>query len=463
MTIFIAPNMEQIIQSLRSIPADRISFEEMGRVLYQTDPASYPYAEHLPEKVTTGYSRKIVTLDPIECLVLYWSPGAASAVHFHEGFWGYVAVVRGICQNVEYAMKDGILRETSITTVHAGGIVPEQDNIIHTIRNGSETQPLITVHFYHPALVNLDGLQIYDLANGRIGILNDQAASASWDEPVSSFSRITDHAFSYDTSGDDEPASHIIRPLIPKPDATTISNMLEAYYDDQATMYDYLDQAYASRKLYIEGINSRIAGHLQQAGNVDRLLAMACGTGRRATEIRTLSGQDYQIIGVDLSKEMVEQAKDRDLEIMHASWNDFELHLSGKFDILTTLYAFGHLSCHEVRVDYLRRLLRLAKQGALLFVDVFNLDDQTEWGPLIREMHRKLHLKHFNYESGDVFYSRNRHDHLAYLHYFTETEIRKLVAESGWKIRSLEYVGYSNHPGETSSSDSGNIFLVLEA
>ena len=78
-------------------------------------------------------------------------------------------------------------------------------------------------------------------------------------------------------------------------------------------------------------------------------------------------------------------------------------------------------------------------------------------GP-IREMHRKLLSKHFNYESGDVFYSRNRHDHLAYLHYFTETEIRKLVAESGWKIRSLEYVGYSNHPGETSSSDSGNIF-----
>ena len=69
------------------------------------------------------------------------------------------------------------------------------------------------MHFYHPALVNLDGLQIYDLANGRIGILNDQAASASWDEPVSSFSRITDHAFSYDTSGDDEPTSHIICPL----------------------------------------------------------------------------------------------------------------------------------------------------------------------------------------------------------------------------------------------------------
>ena len=70
LTIFIAPNMEQIIQSLRSILADRISFEEVGRVLPDRS-CFLSYAEHLPEKVTTGYSRKIVTLDPIECLVLY--------------------------------------------------------------------------------------------------------------------------------------------------------------------------------------------------------------------------------------------------------------------------------------------------------------------------------------------------------------------------------------------------------
>ena len=83
-------------------------------------------------------------------------------------------------------------------------------------------------------------------------------------------------------------------------------------------MYDYLDQAYASRKLYIKGINRRIAGRgLQQAGNVDRLLAMACGTGRRATRSELCRAKIIRLSGSISVKEMVEQTKTGP-EIMHA-------------------------------------------------------------------------------------------------------------------------------------------------
>ena len=49
-----------------------------------------------------NYARNILLMDPFEVVVLHWPPGVESAIHHHEGFWGYVLCVEGEVENVEY-------------------------------------------------------------------------------------------------------------------------------------------------------------------------------------------------------------------------------------------------------------------------------------------------------------------------------------------------------------------------
>jgi hypothetical protein len=61
-----------------------------------------------------------------------------------------------------------------------------------------------------------------------------------------------------------------------------------------------------------------------------------------------------------------------------------------------------------------------------------------------------------------VFYSRNRNNKLAFLHYFKEEEVRELLNDAGYEVILLQYVGYALSPGETIRRDSGNLFVVAK-
>jgi hypothetical protein len=343
--------MQKVLERLKAIPTHHFNFNSVGEVLYATDFAAMDLTGLVPDQVEAGYSRKIIDLEPLECLVLHWAPGSESAIHFHEGFWGFVAVASGTCCNVEYVLEGETMKESLITTVHTGGIVPEPDRIIHKIMNGSPIEPLITIHFYYPALTDLDGLKIYDIESGSIGTLNSRASSASWAEPTDHFKAIEKNAFRFIDDPDDDSPSHIIRPLIPKPDPGEITSMLSAYYDDQAKTYDYMDRAYESRNKYVNGINNRIADFLKKhQPEMESMLALACGTGRRAIEIRELSGMDYAITGLDVSSEMCEMAAARKIDIVHADWSQFNKSLNDRFDAATILYAFGHVASRAIRL-----------------------------------------------------------------------------------------------------------------
>lgn len=456
--------MHDVLEKLKDIPHASFSYATVGDVLYAATWKKEDWQDWLPGFPDIGYSRNIISLDPLECIMLQWAPGAESAVHYHKGFWGYVVVLEGTCANVAYDLNNQVMSQEFTTIVHEQGILPEPDNIIHKIVNASNTSPLITLHFYAPALTDLNGLRIYDLQEGRIGILNSRAKSASWQEPVEHFQKIDANAFRFQKPDEDNAPSHIVRPLIPKPERNEIAAMLAGYYDDQAMIYDYMDQAYESRKQYINGINNRIAHFLLNAGTrPEQMLALACGTGRRAMEIRDKTGLSYHLTGLDISKNMCEVAEDRDMDIVHADWSDFENVLKGTYDAATFLNAFGHISNSQERLSILRRIREMMAPDAPLFLDVFHLNDATEWGPIIVNLHESLRLHQFGYEEGDVFYSRNRHNKLAFLHYFKPDEISNLLRQAGFSIINMEYVGYADNPGETVRNGNGNIFITAVA
>ena len=63
--------------------------------------------------------------------------------------------------------------------------------------NSSATEPLVTLHFYYPALDTLDGLMLYDLETGTVGELNAEAQTASFAEPDAHFRRLDKGAFTF--------------------------------------------------------------------------------------------------------------------------------------------------------------------------------------------------------------------------------------------------------------------------
>ena len=68
------------------------SMEELGRWVFEQDWSELNWNGALPRwEEGEAYSRNILALEPFEVALLRWKPGAESAVHLHEGFWGFVA------------------------------------------------------------------------------------------------------------------------------------------------------------------------------------------------------------------------------------------------------------------------------------------------------------------------------------------------------------------------------------
>jgi len=190
--------MEKIVNELNGFTPETLTYEGLGKYVKQLKVEDFDYQPHIPPIDQSGsYSRNILCLEPLECVLLHWPPNVESAIHYHKGFWGYVMVLEGACDNVVYKMEDNKLIECQTVRAFPGGVLDEPDGTIHKIANPSSTKTLITAHFYYPALETLDGLKVYDIPTKRIGVLNEKAKSASFKEPESCFHSIEENAFEF--------------------------------------------------------------------------------------------------------------------------------------------------------------------------------------------------------------------------------------------------------------------------
>jgi ubiquinone/menaquinone biosynthesis C-methylase UbiE/predicted metal-dependent enzyme (double-stranded beta helix superfamily) len=453
--------MDNILRGLRQFTPETLTWDTLGEFVKQINPDAVSYHDELPPLLDgEHYTRNILSLEPLECVVLHWPPGAESAIHFHEGFWGFVLVLDGTCDNVEYEHKSGTLRETHLIRAQRGGVLDEPDGTIHKIVNPSSTEHLVTVHFYTPALDTLDGLKLYDTKTGTIAVLNEHAPSASLQLPESCFHSFQPGAFTYlPLAEEDEAHTHRTVPLLPKPAPDEIREMIMGYYQEQALQYDDFDRNHPSRKKYTERINALISEDLRHKPDVNRLLAIACGTGRRALDIRESSGHDYQITCVDLSEEMCCQASERGVDTRVGPWLQVDVPLR-TYDAVTFLYAFGHLPTHEERKLAMDKIAASLKPGGVVYLDVFNLEDENEWGPKAIESFDSMNLSRYGYERGDVFYQKVGGTEIAFLHYFTEDALRSLATQSGLEVAWIKHIGYVHRSGEELTDDTHGSLLL---
>lgn len=100
-----------------------------------------------------------------------------------------------------------------------------------------------------------------------------------------------------------------------------------------------------------------------------RILDVPCGYGRHSA---ALARRGFQVVGVDLSRAMIAEARRRWREVPNLRFilKDMRrLKFDGNFDAVVNMYtSFGYFSPRE-NVAVLRRLTRALRPGGLLLID----------------------------------------------------------------------------------------------
>jgi ubiquinone/menaquinone biosynthesis C-methylase UbiE/predicted metal-dependent enzyme (double-stranded beta helix superfamily) len=447
--------MKSLLESFKKVKPDELTYSALFDRIIPFISKEIDYKAYVPEIIDDQeYARNILLEDPLEVVLIKWPAGVESAIHFHEGFWGYVGVLEGVASNTEYYFDKDVLKQKRAVVIKKGGLIPEPDGVIHKLANHSKTEFLVTLHFYYPPLKDLNGLKLFG-EDGTISVLNEKATSASLNLPSDCYLSFERGQFKFDD--DSHGKTHLITPILPKPDAAEIKKMVSEYYSDQAKHYDTSDVDNELRYKYVQAINLLLIDEFK-INQPERVLALACGTGRRAAKIKDLSNLEYKLFGVDISKEMTELARQKGIEAHCSDWLEIDFP-DNYFDAITMLYSFGHIPESKERLQFVEKVFDKLTHGGAFYVDVFNIDDKYEWGQNALDVFEEYNLDYFGYEKGDVFYRRKFSDKIAFLHYFDAKRSVDLLKSIGFKVEHVDYIGYMNRCGELLDDINGKIFI----
>ena len=445
--------MQALLDKIAAIDAGSLNYDHLLDHILPFVPEEIDYITLLPKSTSeTEYARNILMMDPIEVVLIYWPPGVESAIHLHKGFWGYVGILKGSAINIEYSLKKNKMKELRSVLVHKGGIIPEPESTLHKLGNASKTEAMVSLHFYAPPLDDLGGLLLYD-EEGTIYELDESAESASIDLPKEHYRSIKKDQFKLRSYKNQK--SHRIYPILPKPEPEEIKRMLNDYYSSQASSYDKDEKKY--RRRYVEGVNEILVQDIKRSGPL-RVLDIASGTGTRALNIKKGSEADYELYAVEMNPNMRDQSSVKGIHPLEGDWLDVELE-DDSFDVITWLYAFGHLCNYEERIAALEKIHRKLKTGASFYFDVFNMNDPYEWGANALKVFNEYNMDYFGYERGDVFYKKKGSDEVAFLHYFDEDKLIALLESLNFKVDWVKHVGYMKKSGELLDNNEGCILI----
>ncbi len=456
--------MEELIARIKQY-SQEVTFESLKTFIHQIDINSLDFEELVNIPDTVGdYGRNILSLHPFECVLINWPPGAESAVHYHDGLFGYVWVLEGELDNVSYRTEGDNLVEFAINKYGRNGLIPEPDGVIHKLRNNSVDKRAISLHFYYPAIESFKGMKIYDLQTGAVGALSDDAKTASWSDDDGHFDSVEENAFEFISFEQlNANKSHFICHVIPKPTADRINQMNADYFTEQSAKYDFSDFNQPKRKSYTDAIDHLVAHGIGMQEHIKKHLDIASGTGRRALHIQEVTQKEYELVGVDISEGMCKIAEERGVRTYLQDWANDDSHIGEYFDTITFLYAFGHIATENLRIKTLKKIASYLTQDGVFYVDIFSLKNKNEWGALATKAFEEKDLGRYGYQKGDVFYRKRGFDEIAFLHYFSLEEIDTLLTKCGFKIVDIHYVGYAKNPGEQVSSETeGNIFIAAK-
>ena len=146
-----------------------------------------------------------------------------------------------------------------------------------------------------------------------------------------------------------------------------------AAYGQFATVYDFLTENIDYKKLaeYYDRVN------ISHGGKRGILLDLACGTGSISREMKRLG---YDVIGVDLSVEMLSRAKEQDCEGIEYLCQDMRsLDMYGTIDTtICVLDSINHLESREDILDCFRSVSLFTDPDGLFLFDVNTVKKHRE-------------------------------------------------------------------------------------
>lgn len=192
------------------------------------------------------------------------------------------------------------------------------------------------------------------------------------------------------------------------------------YWNRRSVLYDA-----KIGKIYHEAYQRTIHMSKRYLKNTDYVLDLGCGTGITTVEIAPMVGQ---IRAIDISEAMMNQAREKlaNRNITNVSveqMNIFDTTLAdNSFDVVC---AFNVLNYLPDREDALMRIYSILKPGGYFLSATDCLGERLT---------REAMLKWYSSKKGET----------PHLHFDTMKNIRKMVAQAGFK--TLEYENLYNSP-----------------
>ncbi|MCD6434131.1 MAG: class I SAM-dependent methyltransferase [Candidatus Diapherotrites archaeon] len=167
----------------------------------------------------------------------------------------------------------------------------------------------------------------------------------------------------------------------------------------------YYDKIQAQKKDYsreVDFIEWAIKKHKKSEGN--KLLDVACGTANHAV----LLEKNYKILGIDISKEMLEIAKRKTKNVKFEIWDMKKLNLPERFDVIICMFsAINYNTSYSELETTLRNFYNHLKPGGVLIYDLgFNKETWIEgYTQIVTVVEDGLQLARISQShlDGDVF------------------------------------------------------------
>ena len=206
-----------------------------------------------------------------------------------------------------------------------------------------------------------------------------------------------------------------------------------------------------------------------QRANPPTVLDLGCGTGRTAIPLSKLG---YEVIGVDLSRPMLDQliAKTREqksanIQAVQANLVCLDCFADNSVDHAVCMFStLGMIQSRTNRRAMLRHASRIVRPGGTLVAHVHHrwagLHERGGWAKLVSSFFKSLLNR--GYEFGDATYEYRGVEKM-FMHRFSRRELLQDFGQSGWDVESIQNVSLDGASITKSLFRAGGFMITAHA
>jgi cysteine dioxygenase len=183
---------QELLSCIENLKINNSDYKDVASELFKYDFNDYNAAFTINKvNVSEGsYVRLPIYADKCCAILMLWGINNKTAIHDHLNYDGLIKVLKGNLTEVSYIEDENFIKYAGEGVALEGDIFPEDLGGIHSVVNNSP-EISVSLHIYHTPQTSLKGVRIFDIENKKVAVLNDKAASCSWNLPENNYEKIT--------------------------------------------------------------------------------------------------------------------------------------------------------------------------------------------------------------------------------------------------------------------------------